>query len=436
MRNWILAGATILLMQGMEAREPWGPPPVCPQPKAECCPKPKCAPAPCAQKPCKPKPECKPCPEQPCPPTKLCPSDPCCPEWPQPVLYAGYSYPASIRTRCPYNVYVDASFIFWQPSEDNLELGFTNNNTTGFASPFVANAPVNATSQPMEFDYKPGFKVGLGGKFNYDDWDLHAEYTWFHNTQDRSVSVPVPNTNGQIFATQGIPFSGVFTTSNVATGVAGNVFNSASGSWRLHMDLVDLDLGRWYYSGRKLTFRPSLGMRGAFIGQHYNVTYTNTAAFGVGFADIQKVTRNTHSWAVGPKVELDSNWDLGYGLRLFGNGEFDLLYTRYTTLSFKETHTAVSGSSTTPFVSGTVRVKDQAIGAIRSHFDLEVGFGWGTYFSCNSYYWDLSASYGFQVFFDQNMFRKFSDDISWFTGLEPNGNLYIHGLTVTTRFDF
>jgi hypothetical protein len=345
-------------------------------------------------------------------------------------LYAAYNYPAGIRTRCPYNFFFDASFIYWQPSEDNLELGFKNTNSTGFTTPYAANSPLSASSIRMNFDYKPGFKLGVGGKFDYDDWDMHGEYTWFHNTHDRSSSA---SAGSQIFAIQGLPCSGELTVSGVASGVANNVFNSAKGSWRLAMDIVTADLGRWYYSGMKLTFRPSLGMRAAFIGQEYKATYTNST-LGIGFVDTETVSRKTHSWALGPQVGLNSNWALGYGMRLFGNGEADLLYTRYSKLTFKETHTAVTSGSNN--LTGAAHVKDEPFGALRTHLDFQLGLGWGRYFSCNGFYWDLSACYEFQVFYDQNMFRKFTDDVSWFNGFNPNGNLYVHGLTVSTRFDF
>jgi hypothetical protein len=78
----------------------------------------------------------------------------------------------------------------------------------------------------------------------------------------------------------------------------------------------------------------------------------------------------------------------------------------------------------------------QEIDYLRTHLDLEMGFGWGTYFDDNNWHVDLSAVYGFQVFWDQNMFREFSNSTMQAKSFAPNGNLYVHGLTLSARFDF
>lgn len=370
----------------------------------------QCAP-PCAPV-CPPKPCPKPCP-QPCPPTQVCNTDPCCPDWPTPVLNAAYNYPARVQTRCPWDIYVDASFIYWQPVEENLEVGFAN-TTVQVAGAFPTGTSGSMVN--MGASYKPGFKVGLGGNFDYDSWDTHLEYTWFHNTNSQS-STQVAG-SGQLFRTQGNPF----------TAVTNNFYDSVSSKWHLKMDIADWDVGRWGYVGTKLTYRPSVGVRADWIRQSLNTTYTRAAAVGGAAADVDAIRQKTSSWAIGPKVGLDSNWNLGAGFRFFGNGEADLLFTKYTRLSFRETHSAAVA---TPF-----SVKQKRVYAVKPHLDLELGFGWGMYFDCNNWYMDIALGYEFQVFFDQNMFRHFNDDVMSINSTLPNGNLYLQGLTAQFRLDF
>ncbi|MDE3046910.1 MAG: hypothetical protein KGI83_01020, partial [Verrucomicrobiota bacterium] len=79
------------------------------------------------------------------------------------------------------------------------------------------------------------------------------------------------------------------------------------------------------------------------------------------------------------------------------------------------------------------------LGTLRSHMDLELGFGWGMYLDCNNWYIDLAAGYGFQVFYDQNMFRRYVESgtgAASANSLVPGGNLYVHGLTATATLDF
>lgn len=363
----------------------------CP-PKA--CP-PKCAPA------CPPKPCPKPCP-QPCPPTQLCPDqDPCCPAWPTPVLNAAYNYPARIQTRCPWDFDFNAAFIYWQPLQENMELGALKQSALTVGPDRMIN---------MDFNYKPGFKVGAGGYFDHDGWDCQLEYTWFHNNNHTSATQPL---NGSIESNWARPGD----TDTVAT---------MSEKWRLHMDIGEIDLGRWYYVGTKLTFRPNFGARAAWIRQHVTVVQNQDP-----IATTNTITGNSTSWAVGAKTGLDTNWMIGSGFRLYGSGMGDLLFTKYTRLSAKTVNTTLAGVSTT-----VGHVKQSRVYTVKPHLDLELGFGWGTYLDCNNWYMDFAAGYGFQVFFNQNMFRTFVDDINDTHSILPNGNLYIHGLTATFRLEF
>jgi len=246
---------------------------------------------------------------------------------------------------------------------------------------------------------------------------MHSQYTWFHNTNSSSSNAPA-NTATEIksiLPSWGAP-GGFF-------GTFGPLYKSVSQKWELDMDLIDLDLGRWYYVGTKLTFRPSLGLRAALIKQDVDMQYTSTT-------NTLKIDSETKSWGLGPKVALDANWNIGCGFRVYGNGEADLLYTRYTTLSSHLTNTDHAA-----FASNVYDTQDN-VGTVRSHIELETGLGWGTYLNCNRWYLDFSAGYDFQVFFDQNMFRFFADTNMQGKSLNPNGNLYLQGLTMKARLDF
>lgn len=354
-----------------------------------------------------------------CPrPKPCCPEPkPCCPTVCPIQLIPAYNHPARIDVRCPWDVDVFASFIYWQAIEENLELGIVN--TTPLASFFAGAAGLQGSVVEMDFKYKPGFKVGAGFGFDYDDWDVQAQYTWFRSHTHTSTEATVGGAN--ILEMWGHPVE-----------VLGNGYNFASGHWKLRMDLVDLNLGRWYYVGKMLTFRPYFGGRAAWIRQSYAANFVNEGLGGVGgFTTNQSINQKSTSWAVGTEAGLDTNWIMGQGFRLYGNGMMDILFTRYNKASFAE---AISGVG---FAVGySDNISERKVNTLRTHLDLELGLGWGTYIDCNNWYLDFSAGYGFQVFFDQNMFRHFEDDFSFGASRNPNGNLYIHGLTATVRLDF
>lgn len=367
--------------------------------------------APCCPEP-KPEPQCR----KPVKCEKVCPL--VCPA----TLIPAYNQPAEIDTRCPWDLWVEGSYTYWQAMQDNMEVGITDNET---ASQIAAHTTVDGHILNSNFKYRNGFKAGLGIKFDHDDWDAYAEYTWFRSTTHIFSGSP-PNSSlgiGVIIPTIGIP-SVIGTT----------LYTTVSSRWACNMDLVDAIMGRWYYVGTKLTFHPYAGARGAWIRQKFNTTYevadvSLAAAQGTIFGDTDITLQRTASWAVGPKLGLDINWMIGKGCRFYGSGSGDILFTRYNRLSFKELHT-VSGTTTTNHIS------QHHLNTMRTHLDMEMGIGWGTYLDCRNWYLDLSAGYGFQAFFDQNMFRNFEDSSMRGRSLAPNGNLYIHGLTATMTLHF
>lgn len=346
-----------------------------------------------------------------------------CPATLQAPTVAAYDAPARIDTRCSWDMWVDASFIYWQPSQDNMELAF--HQTSSIVSAAVSTTGPIGNYVKQENSFVPGFKVGMGWAYdNHDNWDMAAEYTRLHKTMNQTANCShsgTTNTPGTGYSrTWGIPNSTFDST---------QLYDTVSGKWTMNLDVVDFNLGRWYYVGTDLTFRAFVGARGQWIGQVHKATYQNTGAVAAtGSLATMIVKDRVHSWAVGPEIGLNTKWMLGCDFRLYGNVEADILYTDYTRLSHRE-------SSSGMFSTWAPNLTNNHSGSVRPHMDLELGFAWGSYFDNNSWYIDLAAGYDFQVFFDQNMFNGIGDDIMRTQRLSA-GNLYLQGLTITARVDF
>jgi hypothetical protein len=198
------------------------------------------------------------------------------------------------------------------------------------------------------------------------------------------------------------------------------------------MDLLDLELARHYYVGKRLSVRPFFGARAAWIRQKVEIDYLFVTRPLLPRKNVF-IDQLARSWAVGPRVGLSTKWGLGKGLRMYGDGSVDILFTEYTRLEFFQQATNARGVliAGSPFA---VRQKNDQ--HLRAHLDLELGFGWGVYFTDHRWHVDFSAGYDFQIFLGQNMFRSFVNDQFFGKAFTPNGNLYIHGLTATARFDF
>ncbi|HSX10134.1 MAG TPA: hypothetical protein VLF94_00235, partial [Chlamydiales bacterium] len=108
------------------------------------------------------------------------PKDQCCPKTPKIEMAPAYSAPANVHLACKRDVWVDVSFIYWQPIGENLELGIADHNTGD--SDAEAGTPLVGEVVNMDFRFKPGFQVGLGVDFGCDDWDAYAQYTYLRST--------------------------------------------------------------------------------------------------------------------------------------------------------------------------------------------------------------------------------------------------------------
>ncbi len=319
-----------------------------------------------------------------------------------------YNSSCRINLGNPCNVFVSGSFIYWQPIQENMELGVVSNTTDDLDL-------VNGDDVDLHFRYKPGFKVGLGLNFDYDHWDTFVEYTWFRATEHVEKNLDCNNPDIALLPAWQIP------------NFLNPQYTSGSEKWRLRMDLVNWDLARSYFVGKHLCFRPFIGLRGAFIRQNVDVDYTNVTPSDLLIWPSTCVNESSRSWGIGPRMGLSSNWNFCNGFRLYGNGDVDVLFTQYDLRSKQ--------SSAVTTANRYIVRKDDA-NYLRTHLDLGLGLGWGTYLDCKKYHLDLSADYSFQVFFDQNMFRNTVSAQAVGKGILPNGNLYLQGLTVTARFDF
>jgi len=317
-------------------------------------------------------------------------------------MMAAYNAPANIDVRCPWDVFVTASFIYWHASEEGLEYAISSTTAPGL--------PItNGSVIDFDYSYKPGFQVGLGINLGCDGWDGYVEYTWLHFT--RTDSATRPDTNGALNPTWLHP------ANNIADAI------SATAKWKLRLDIINFELARSYYVGTHLTFRTHFGLRVPLIDQDYNLGYVSEAA-----QDVIVHSRNSSdSWGIGPRAGINTNWLLGCGFRFFGNAAADVVYTRYK-VTRRETDT---NGDVVVDITNRDRLK-----VLRSHAEMELGLGWGTYFDCNNWHFDLAASYDFNYFWDQNSFRRFWDDAAVGKSSTDRGDLFLHGLTIKARLDF
>jgi len=310
-------------------------------------------------------------------------------------MMGAYSAPARFDVKGSLDLFITASFIYWQPIQESLSLAYTT-----YSSPVTSRGKV----YDMDFSFKPGFKVGMGINLSYDNWTMYLEYLRLHSKHKESINVPTSATLSCLWRY----YEGSLLSSN-----------HISGHWDFDTDLLDYYMTRSYYLGTKLTLNPFAGLRGGWIDQKLDVRATDTNNH------LNKTFVESDTWLVGPRCGVDGFWHLGEGFRVFTNIAASLFYQHFKTVLKYYT---VNADTLDYFDS-------KKVGRIIPNIDLSLGLAWGTYFADNDWHIDLSAGYEFHHFWNQNTIRSLYETVFTNVLITP-ADLMLHGLTIKARLDF
>jgi hypothetical protein len=326
-------------------------------------------------------------------------------------MVGAYNSSARIDVRGSWDIFVTGSFIYYQVMQDGTDVGFDCTNPTV--------DPIKTHLVKMDNEFKPGFKVALGMNFSHDNWDAFVEYTRLHGVHSKVAKADHPRR-----MTSSWTVGAVGRTDFTYRVADANSYSKISANWEPNIDIIDASLGRAYYVGTKLTFRPFASFRSGWIDQEYTqklFAYTDGASMG-------KFSAKADSWLVGPRMGVNTNWLLGCGFRFFSDAAASLLYQRSHVKLHDPTFVVGGGPN-------SLKAKDRDHNDVVPNLMLTMGFAWGSYFDHNNWNFDLIAGYTFEVFFKQNSMKYLRDDLGLTSGGEST-NLIMHGLVVTARLDF
>jgi hypothetical protein len=360
---------------------------------------------------CKPKPpECKPKPPECKPKPKPC--VPCVRKAMQPIVLTS-SRPCN---DIGFYFFVDA--LYWHANVGNSDWAYVDNNTGAAAT--------SGPNKEVTFKWNGGFRIGLGLDLEHDQWDTNLYYTWFRNTSDgSSVNVSAPAV-----------------ANSVSTNYNGT-FTNGSANAKLNFNVLDWELGRWFYVSNSISVRPHAGLKAAWIHLHENESYTGGLSNTAGATSYSSSSKS-NSWALGPSGGINTNWYFGCGntmgdrgkvrsrphFSIFGDFAGAMMFTH-----FHNTHSE-TGSGAAGTVSGfkpTSLNRNEAVPVLQSI----MGLAYDTCFSCDKYHFGIRVGYEFQWWFGYNQ-RTYVDSTSSTSPkyIRSPDDLGLQGLTIDVRFDF
>lgn len=229
------------------------------------------------------------------------------------------------------------------------------------------------TPKSVSFDWDFGIRAGLSYRFEGDRWDTRLYYTWFQ--------------------TSGKDSSQANAESNITTALLGEwlTFGFASNAghiqWHIVLNAIDWELGRDCPLSKGLSFRPYLGLKGAWINQTVHSQWTSKE---------NKATENLKNdfWGLGPKGGVNTNWYLGsvndHSFNLFGDTSIALLGGNWT---FKDLQKTSMNSS--------IKSINPSTWAATFMFYGLMGFSWDVMFNKNRSNFGVRVGYEFQYWHDQ-----------------------------------
>lgn len=365
-------------------------------------------PCPCPPEPCPPKP-CEPC----------CEPNPCCPTTPA----YGYDVPCNFgilwgagpRVCEGTDLFITVDFIWWTAREDGLAYavdGLNDSTTDDIAKEGSVHHP--------DWEWTPGFKVGLGYNLWHDDWDIYAQYTWLHFEGDRS-STTSPNLTNDFLS----PTWFVLNTSDIT---------KATGRWDLHFNVIDVELGRNYFVSQYLTLRPFVGFKGTWQHQDYKVRYVNGPDSSTDDTVSTRMRQDHDMWGIGIRTGVNFAWMFTRCFSLFSDWALTALMTEYDIDRKDRLETVDSSGNITASVLN-VNTQNEFY-TLKGVLELDIGLRWEMWFGCNdAYHFMLQAAWEEQLWWNQNNMIQIGNG-NFGVGEKAHGDLMLHGLTIKARFDF
>ncbi len=340
-------------------------------------------------------------------------------------------------------IYVTASMLLWQSKLWGLEFAEKSYIPTNLGT---ASISFDEKTFVPDFAWKPGFKLDLGYELGKDGWDLNSRWTYYHG-----VFTDLKREFDSQIDPAGIGITPLwyypFLRSQVGSTQDPVRYSFGESDWKFNFNSIDLELGRYFFVSKSLPFRLTIGAKGAWLRQSYQVHYQNgttLTTFGIIQASPgtesqllqSRFAFGQHSWGLGPRMSFDSKWPIRWGFNLIANGGFSLLYSFFkTTTEFNNVSLQNPSGPSTVLNQNLQRTEKFEL--LSPVLETQLGIDWGTCFGkTNPWAFNLLLAYEAQYWWSQNHVRRNYTASSPGTTFDGRGDLQMHGLTTTLRLDF
>lgn len=259
--------------------------------------------------------------------------------------------PTSMTCCCP-GWFADIDYLNWKPRQAGLGIAVLDPVGAGVPS---GGQPI----QSLDFGRNSGLRVGIGRR-TIADWDVGLKYTYFESDD----SLAFAPGNGQVLAMLSSPATGLTNA------------DSVSAAANLRLNIVDLEVGRWFRLAECATARASVGLRYASLDEELRVRYD-----GAAFTDAV-VEAPADFRGFGGRIGGEIHWNLTTRFSIFGQLGVALLAGEIQS-SRREENAGTVVIDVTDEVDQVVPVVDMSVGAEwqRGPVGLSAGYELSNWFN-------------------------------------------------------
>ncbi len=379
-------------------------------------------------------------------PPATCYPDDCCRTYCLGPENYGVNAPVCPLT-CNGDFTITAAGFYWNAHQDGMEYAIDNhvknpnvaNDDSGLLAKIgVLNDLINSENKLPDFKWDFGFKVGLGYCTTCDSWDIDVLWTWYRGKANDHIEAEIDDNHTLL------PLWSAFAPAQGSVLYATDIETH----WKFQLNLVDIELGRNFWTSKYFAIRPFVGMRIAFIDQHFEIqhkggSWSERTAEPLQDAFNNEVDMDNDFKGVGLRTGLDSTWNFGCGWAFYSNLAASIIYGRFN-IDYDEENRRASN----PHDKVKVAECEDSFRASRAMLDLALGVQWSTLFCDCQYGFMIALSWEHHLFFDQNQLWRIVriDDRINVPGLPNNqgenvyhqrrGDLDTQGWTLTVKFSF
>ncbi|NGX60065.1 MAG: hypothetical protein KR126chlam3_01227 [Chlamydiae bacterium] len=305
---------------------------------------------------------------------------PCCPEY----LFVERS-----------QIYVSGEFLYWTVEEGQLDYALKE-KTAPSDTAFFATGDYKTA----DYDWRPGYRVGLTYYHCPKYWEMTAEYTWLFDKGTDSV------TSDFIRPTRLTDASGPFV--------------SAKSHIDFHYHLGDFYATRVFDPSPHVRLRFFGGLTGGYLEESLKIRYKNI------FDVSERIKEKWRFWGGGVRAGLRVDWFWGCQFYLTGKSSFATLVGKY-----KNEESQFRPSDKVFF--GNAKYDEPRFAM---HAQFLIGPSWQI--PCDCWSFELIAAYESNIWFNlHERIRSLPDFPDQPTEtLYANGLLGMHGLTLRLNLGF